>query len=222
MTIAEAMKRRHSVRKYKDKPLETQTIDALKKEIDACNKESGLNIQLVVNEPKAFDSLMAHYGKFSGVANYIAMIGEKGPDLEEKCGYYGERLVLFAQQSGLNTCWVAMTYKKVKTAFTVGDGEKLCIVIALGYGKTEGTPHKSKKAAAVYKADGPVPNWFRKGIDSALLAPTAMNQQKFCFVLKGKRVSVKPGIGFYTKIDMGIAKYHFEIGTGKTGWKWSK
>ena len=59
-------------------------------------------------------------------------------------------------------------------------------------------------------------------IDAALLAPTAMNQQKFCFVLKGKRVSVKPGIGFYTKIDMGIAKYHFEIGTGKTRWKWSK
>ena len=62
------------------------------------------------------------------------MIGKKGPDLDEKCGYYGERLVLKAQQLGLNTCWVAMTYSKVKTAFTVNSGEKLFIVISLGYG----------------------------------------------------------------------------------------
>ncbi len=60
----------------------------------ACNRESGLHIQLVTNEPKAFAGFMAHYGKFSGVTNYIAMIGKKGPGLDEKCGYYGERMVL--------------------------------------------------------------------------------------------------------------------------------
>lgn len=164
---------------------------------------------------------MAHYGKFSGVTDYIAMIGKKGPDLDEKCGYYGERLVLKAQQLGLNTCWAAMTYSKVKTAFTVNSGEKLCIVISLGYGKTNGVPHKSKPVETVAKADGPLPDWFRSGAEAALLAPTAMNQQKFLFTLDGNKVSAKAGFGFYTKIDLGIAKYHFEIGAGIERFEWA-
>lgn len=216
----EAMKERHSVRQYEDRPLDQNAVAALQEEISACNREGGLHIQLVTNEPKAFDGFMAHYGKFSGVRNYIAMIGKKGPDLEEKCGYYGERLVLKAQQLGLNTCWVAMTYSKIKTAFTVADGEKLCIVISLGYGKMNGVPHKSKSADAVAKADGAFPAWFKAGVEAALLAPTAMNQQKFLFTLDGNRVSAKAGFGFYTKIDLGIARYHFEIGAGKERFKW--
>lgn len=221
MTILEAMNARHSVRQYTDKALQSAEISALQKEIDACNQESGLHIQLVINEPKAFDGFMAHYGKFSGVTNYIAMIGKKGPALEETCGYYGERLVLLAQQLGLNTCWVAMTYSKIKTAFEIRQGEKLCIVIALGYGRTQGVPHKSKTISEVAGAEGEMPDWFQNGIAAALLAPTAMNQQKFHFTLKGNQVSAKAGRGFYTGIDLGIAKYHFEAGAGTTDWKWA-
>ena len=116
MDLMEAMKERHSVRQYTDQTLDEEVIRLLTEEIDACNQESGLHIQLVKNEPKAFDGFMAHYGNFSGVTNYIAMVGKKCPALEETCGYYGERLVLKAQQLGLNTCWVAMTYSKVKSA----------------------------------------------------------------------------------------------------------
>ena len=148
------------------------------------------------------------------------MIGSKGPTLDEKCGYYGERLVLLAQQLGLNTCWVAMTYSKIKTAFEVRSGEKLCIVIAIGYGQTQGVPHKSKAFGEV--AQGDAPDWFQKGVEAALLAPTAMNQQKFMFTQKDNRVSVKAGMGFYAKIDLGIVKYHFEAGAGKDGWEWSE
>lgn len=222
MSITEAMNTRHSVRQYTDKALGEGVVLALKEEIDACNRESGLHIQLVTNEPKAFDGFMAHYGKFSGVTNYIAMIGKKGPTLEETCGYYGERLVLFAQQLGLNTCWVAMTYSKIKTAFVLSSGEKLCIVIALGYGATQGVPHKSKTIQDVVKAEEPLPGWFQDGVKAALLAPTAMNQQKFTFSLTDNRVSVKAGMGFYAKIDLGIVKYHFEIGAGETGWAWGE
>lgn len=221
MDLMEAMKARHSVRQYMDKPLEKKAVEELQAEIDACNQESRLHIQLVRNEPKAFDGFMAHYGKFSGVTNYIAMIGKKGPDLEEKCGYYGERLVLKAQQMGLNTCWVAMTYSKIKTAFRIDDGEKLCIVISIGYGKNQGSAHKVKTADEVVKGDGAQPEWFRAGVEAALFAPTAMNQQKFTFALSGNRVSVKAGIGFYTKIDLGIVKYHFEAGAGTEHFVWA-
>lgn len=221
MSITEAMKARHSVRQYKNQPISAETISALQAEIEACNKESGLHIQLVTNEPKAFNSFMAHYGKFSGVTNYIALIGKKNSALDEKCGYFGERLVLKAQELGLNTCWVAMTYSKIKTAFTVGQDEKLCVVIALGYGENQGVPHKSKAISKVAKVEGNIPDWFKNGMEAALLAPTAMNQQKFLFTLDGDKVSVKAGKGFYTKLDLGIVKYHFEVGAGRDNFAWA-
>ena len=221
MDLKEAMQARHSVRQYRDQPLSVEVIAALQEEIAACNRESGLHIQLVTNEPRAFDGFMAHYGKFSGVTSYLALIGKKGPELDEKCGYFGQRLVLKAQQLGLNTCWVAMSYTKIKTAFTVDKGEKLCVVIALGYGATQGVPHRSRPFSEVAKADGQMPDWFKNGVEAALLAPTAMNQQKFLFTLSGDKVSAKAGRGFYTKLDLGIVKYHFELGAGKDRFAWA-
>lgn len=217
MDLLEAMQRRHSVRAYTDRSIEGAEKEALLQFVGQCNQESGLHMQLVLEEPKAFDGFMAHYGKFSGVKNYIAMVGPKGADLDERCGYYGEKIVLYAQQLGLNTCWVGLTYSKIKGAFQVGQGEKLCCVIAIGYGSTQGSSHKSKPIEAVSKTDGAVPEWFRKGVEAALLAPTAVNQQKFEFVLAGEQVSAKAGMGFYSKVDLGIVKYHFELGAGKIG-----
>lgn len=221
MEIIKAIKNRHAVRSYVDKPIEEEKINQLKKIIEECNLEGGLNIQLVTNEPNAFDSFMAHYGKFSGVRNYIVLIGKKTKDLQEKIGYYGEKLVLKAQMLGLNTCWVAMTYKKVKSAFVINKGEKLVCVISLGYGETQGVQHKIKQINQVAKFDN-APEWFLKGVEMALLAPTAMNQQKFCFTLKDEnKVFLSTKMGFYTKVDMGIVKYHFELGAGKNNFVWS-
>lgn len=42
-----------------------------------------------------------------------------------------------------------------------------------------------------------------------------MNQQEFYFELKECKIKAKLGFGFYTKIDLGIAKYNFEIGAGR-------
>lgn len=220
MDLSEAMKERHSVRQYRNQPLSAEVVSAMRDEIDDCNHEGGLHIQLVTDEPKAFDGFMAHYGKFSGVRNYIALIGKKDAALDEKCGYYGERLVLKAQQLGLNTCWVALTYSKVKTAFVIDRGEKLCAVISIGYGETQGVSHKSRAVSEVAKTEGQMPDWFKNGVEAALLAPTAMNQQKFVFALDGKKVTAKAGKGFYTKLDLGIVKYHFEIGAGEQRVQW--
>ena len=220
MTELDAIWARHSVRQYLNKPLKPDELAALRAEVDACNKESGLHIQLVTNEPKAFEGTMARYGKFSGVQNYFALVGKAGPDLQDKCGYWGERLVLKAQMMGLNTCWVALTFTKVKSAYTLNDGEKLAAVIALGYGATQGVPRRSKTMEEVSKVDGPMPDWFKAGMEAVLLAPTAVNQQKFLFTLENGKVSAQPGHAFYVKMDLGIAKYHFEIGAGKENFQW--
>ncbi len=209
------MQKRHSVRQYEDRPIEKDIVFALKEEIDACNKESGLHIQFIENEPKAFDSFMAHYGKFSGVSNYIALIGNKSASLDELCGYYGERIVLKAQQLGLNSCWVAMTYKKIPSAFDIAKGEKLTVIIALGYGKVQGVAHSVKSIEQVSNYAKDMPSWFKNGVEAALTAPTAMNQQKFKFIYENGKVKAQTSMGFYSKIDLGIAKYHFEIGSSK-------
>ena len=222
MTELEAIQARHSVRQYLNRPLKPDELAALRSEVAVCNQESGLHIQLVVNEPKAFGGSMARRGKFSGVNNYFALIGKAGPELQEKCGYWGERLVLFAQRMDLNTCWVALTFNKVKIAYTLDDGEKLAAVIALGRGATQGVPHTSKTIEEVTEADGPLPDWFKAGMEAVLLAPTAVNQQKFTFFLsEDNKVSAQPGHAFYAKMDLGIAKYHFEIGAGKENFQWA-
>lgn len=215
MDIMEAMKARHSVRQYDNRAVAPAILKELRAEADACNQESGLRIQLVTGEPNAFSGFMAHYGSFRGVANYIALVGPKGSELDEKCGYYGERLALKAQQLGLNTCWVALTYRKTPGAFQIASGEKLAAVIAFGYGSNQGVPHKSKAIHEVSNVSENTPEWFRSGVEAALLAPTAMNQQKFVFTYGDERVTAKAGIGFYAKMDLGIVKYHFELGSGK-------
>ena len=224
MEFIEAIKARHSVRKYLDKPLKAAVVGALKTAIERINAENGLNIQLVLEEPKSFSSGIWKYGQFSGVKNYFVMAGPKGKMAEEKIGYYGEELVLLAQTLGLNTCWVGLTYKKIPGTFTLREGDVLHCVISLGYGATPGVQHPQKRSAEeFYQSEGVPPEWFLRGMEAALLAPTATNQQKFKFILhpgnvvEAKTVSALSG---YLNVDLGIVKYHFEIGAGKENFSW--
>lgn len=214
MEALELMKQRHSVRQYKPRAIEPEKRAALNDLCSELNQKAELSIQIVYDEPNCFDSFMAHYGKFSGVHNYIALIGKKSPKLEETLGRCGEQLVLKAQELGLNTCWVAMTHGKSRAV--VGPGEKQVCLISLGYGETQGVAHKSKPMQALCRCAEPMPEWFGKGMTAAMLAPTAMNQQKFRFELRADgTVKAACGSGFYTKLDLGIVKYHFEAASGK-------
>lgn len=221
MDLIQAMEERHSVRAYTDQPIEGRVREDLLSFIRDREAESGLRLPLVLDRPDAFSGLMAHYGKFSGVRNYIVLAGKNSGDLEEKCGYYGEKIVLHAQTLGLNTCWVALTYSKRKVRVPLAPGEKPRLVIAIGYGATAGVPHKSKPRESVTRVDGTPPAWFLRGVDAALLAPTAVNQQKFTFSLTDDgAVSARAGLGFYSGIDLGIVKYHFELGAGRENFRW--
>lgn len=226
MTLLEAVSARHSVRKYVDKELSADIIAALQDKITECNKVGHLNIQLVQNETRAFTGMLS-YGQFSGVKNYLVMVGKKSKDLDERVGYYGEQLVLFVQTLGLNTCWVGLSYRKVPEAYNVGKDEKLVCMIALGYGETQGVSHKIKDIEDVSNASDITPSWFKRGVEAALLAPTAVNQQKFSFEYVGVKDNwhiVKARKGFsiigYTGIDLGIVKCHFMIAVGDVCLKW--
>lgn len=225
--MQEAIEARHSVRAYKDLPLSEEIVKLLEDELVKLNNEGQLHIQLICNEPKAFQGTMAKYGKFRNVNNYLVMAGKKAEDLDERVGYYGEHLVLLAQTLGLNTCWVGLSYSKVPGTYVLEEGEKIACYIAIGYGETQGVGHKIKTVEQVSNASDITPSWFKKGVEAALLAPTAVNQQKFSFEHVGVKnnchlIRAKKGFSMigYTKMDLGIAKYHFEIGAGEVNFEW--
>ncbi len=214
MEIMEAIRERHSVRRFTDRPLDANAVHALRQEIDAVNAESGFHIQLITDEPEAFAAGKAGYGQFKGCRNYLAVVGPQGRDVD--AGYWGERVVLFAQTLGIHSCWVALTYKKSRAQSREAAGEKRYLVIALGYGETSGAPRRSKAVTDVSDWKAGDPDWYRAGIEAALLAPTAVNQQKFRFERNGEEVTLRvAGFGFYTKIDLGIVRSHFETASGK-------
>ena len=239
MTLQEAMEARHSVRVYKNEPLAEDACRRLEEEIAVVNQRGSLHVQLIMNEPKAFQGTLAKYGKFRNVTSYLVMAGRKADDLDERIGYYGEHLVLLAQTLGLNTCWVGLSYKKIPDTYVLEEGEVIKAYIAIGYGETQGTSHKIKTPEQVSNVTHITPAWFRKGVEAALLAPTAVNQQKFTFeyvglnkgevrnvdnIVESTRHLVRAKKGFsligYTQIDLGIAKYHFEIGAGQDNFDW--
>ena len=215
MDLIQAMQERHSVRAYTLQPIEDGKRQKLDNLIRECNQESGLHIQIRYDDPSGFDSKLAHYGNFRNVNNYIILAGKPSDDLPEKCGYYGERLVLEAQAMGLNTCWAALSFHKAKVKKLIPEGEVLVLVIAIGYGSNQGTAHKSRPLERVVETAGELPDWFRAGAQAALLAPTAVNQQKFKMGIEGGESFIRTaGFGPYTKIDLGIVKYHFELASG--------
>ena len=251
MTIQEAIKARHSVRAYKEQPMNKEIVKVLEDEIlslnrrsseyypsslgngrvateeGAVNHEGRLHIQLIQDEPKAFLGTLAKYGRFRNVRNYLVMAGKKADDLDERVGYYGEHLVLLAQTLGLNTSWVGLSYKKIPDTYVLDEGEVIKAYIAIGYGETQGRGHKIKTPEQVSNVTAITPPWFRRGVEAALLAPTAVNQQKFSFEYVGmnnNRHQVRAKKGFsligYTQMDLGIAKCHFEIGAGRDNFDW--
>ena len=227
MTLQEAIEARHSVRAYKDQPLAEDVARLLEEEIAKVNQAGHLHVQLIQNEPKAFQGTLAKYGKFRNVTSYLVMAGKKAEDLDERIGYYGEQLVLLAQTLGLNTCWVGLSYRKIPDTYVLEEGEVIKAYIAIGYGETQGVNRKSKTVEQASNTSDSTPSWFKRGVEAALLAPTAVNQQKFSFEylgMKDDRHQVRAKKGFslvgYTQMDLGIAKYHFEIGAGKDHFDW--
>ena len=227
MTLKEAISARHSVRTYINLPMKPDVVNVIEERIAEINSKGELHIQLVLNEPKAFQGKLAKYGKFRNVSNYLVMAGKKADNLNELIGYYGEQLVLLAQTLELNTCWVGLTYSKVPGTFVLEKDEKVVCYISIGYGLVQGASHKIKTIEQVSNVSDKTPLWFKQGVEAALLAPTAVNQQKFYFKYAGivdgrHKVQAKKGFSLigYTQIDLGIAKYHFEIGAGKDNFDW--
>ena len=218
MDFKEAMQKRHMVRKYTDKPLSDEIIAKINERIELNNKTYNLNMKLMINNSKGVSSIMKLI-MARGVNNFIILAGDVSGSLDERLGYSGADIMLYAQTLGLNTWWVGGTFNRSVSRYV--DNKKVTGIIAIGYGQTQGVPHKSKNVEDVSKYEGTIiPPWFISGVDGALLAPTALNKQDFMLIGNGNRVKIECSNGIFTGSNVGLIKYHFELGAGKGNFEW--
>ena len=214
------MEKRHTVRKYLDKPFDMDLIGLLNDRIERNNCVYNLTFKLITNNSDGLSSL-ARLMSNNSVQNYIILAGKDNSDLDKKIGYCGADLILYAQSLGLNTWWCGGMFNG-KNALKHLDNKAVRVngVIAIGYGKTQGVPHKSKTADQVSHFKGDAPGWFKSGIKALLLAPSALNRQPYIVNGEGNKVSLKVKNGTFSQVDLGIGKYFFELGAGKSNFEW--
>lgn len=220
MKMEEAMKLRHTVRSYEDRKLPESFIDVLNERIELNNQKYRVHFKLVVNDCRVFSPILRILIA-RGVKNYVVMAGNEDRTLEERIGYAGADLMLYAQTLGLNTWWIGTTFRKWHCIKKV-NADRVIGIIALGFGKTQGTMHKSKNVFEVSNYTGDeTPSWFKAGVEASLFAPTAKNRQNYFIRGKGSSVNIKCDNGSYTGCDLGLLKYHFELGAGKENFNWT-
>jgi len=218
MNLKEAMQKRHMVRKYINKPISDELINKINERISMNNKKFNLSMKLMVNNNKGVSSIMKLI-MAKGVNNFIILAGDNSSNLAERLGYSGADIMLFAQTLGLNTWWVGGTFNRSVSQYV--DNKKVTGIIAIGYGESQGKPHKSKMVEDVSKYNGTViPSWFISGVESALLAPTALNKQDFMIIGNKNKVKIECDNSIFTGSNVGLIKYHFELGAGKENFEW--
>ncbi len=219
MAITKAMRERHTVRRYADKPIPADIVQKLEERIALDNDTYGTAVKLMVDDARAFNAALKLV-LAKGVRNYLILSGDDAPDLEERLGWCSADIMLYAQELGLNSWWVGGTFSRGAVSKLVA-GKKVVGIVALGYGATQGKPHKSKTPDQVSEYKGEAPIWFKEGVEAALLAPTALNRQAFRIEGEGNRVSIIYEKGAFSGADLGLVKYHFEAGAGKGNFQWA-
>lgn len=217
MQEIEALYERHSVKHYRDEPLREDDRRALLDEIAAINEVSGLHIQLMEDEPAVFKHYISRATGLISARHYFALVGPKNPQLGRQVGYWGQRLVLFAQSLGLRTNWTGGSRRLSASTAQVDKGEKLVIVIAVGYGEDNGKERQTRpleELCTVLDGLDNAPEWFISGMKAAQAAPTGFNRQKFRITLHddGTCEAKDTALIKLTDVDLGTVMYNFEVG----------
>ena len=233
MNLEKAINSRRSRRKYIPTPIEPQTVSKLRELISEYNEEKNIRFELVLNDGKAFNGFRKSYGMFSGVNDYIGLIADKNDSAAaERLGYYGELLMLHAVEMGLGACWVGGTFSRADMPFKLSDNETLVCAIVIGNTPENDslkeklirnlTHRKTKTAEEMTVSDTAVPDWFTLGMKCVEKAPSAIHRQPVIFSYnKGKvSASVSDILAEGMALDLGIAKLHFELGSGAGKWEW--
>ena len=232
MDLLQAIDIRVSRRDYLPEPIAPEYAQQLHNSIAQYNALTGYHFQLIEGDTGAFGSILRTYGMFRGVCNYIALVGPKQDEhFKEKCGYYGEKIVLEATGYGLGTCWVGASYNKNACTCEVLSGEVFNAVIAIGHTDHSVSRREKRVASSSHSLKNDqkklfierdvAPDWFYAGMAAVDKAPSAMNKKPATFYHEKNTVFAKvKSTHLFNLMDLGIAKLHFELGAGGGQWEW--
>lgn len=234
-----AIEKRHSVREYSDKTLESDVIRRLENIASELTSEAdGVKIVFVnENSHGVFKGMVGSYGKINDTQAFAAFIGDTSDiNVEEKIGYYGEAFILEATALGLGTCWVSGTVDRetVKNKITLSENEKIYAVTPVGYAKEKASlgsnlirvvlktsKRKSLDEICDKVIDNKVPEWTRTALEAARIAPSAVNWQPWRFKIGERSITVTAQNvskkNYSGRLDCGIAMLHIELGANKCG-----
>ena len=195
----ETILHRKSQRSFREEELKEELIRKIQEEVSEVNAESALAIEFVEDGSRAF----RHFGKSYGLFKNV-------------------RSLLLAEGLGLDTCWVGGTFDR--ESFSYPEEEDVQAVILLGYAGESGLkekimnsflPTKKRPWESRIEGDSPYPKWVREGMEAVALAPSALNKQKpFFHYHEGILTATVENTYEMDLVDLGIAKYHFEVAVG--------
>lgn len=233
-----AVARRRSRRAFDRVPTDSSTLDTL---ADACARfrpHPDARIELV-RQPvvDVFTGVIGSYGKVTGAPHVLVFVGDARSDfVDQHVGYTGEAIVLEATRLGLDTCWVGgfFSTKRVASVVALAPGERVyavspvgtaCVGQSLSERAMRGMAGAHKRLPlgdiAVGAGEG-WPDWAVAAVETARVAPSALNRQPWRFSVAGGSLYVAKDSGIETpkvakRLDCGIAMLHAELGARAAG-----
>ncbi len=251
-SIINLIKERTSTRTYDGRALDKDHLDKLNAFLDEINKETNIKSRFKIisniGTGKEESKKLGTYGFIQGASTYIIGIMDKDDNNALEFGYVFEKIILFATDLGIQTCWLGGTFSKDDFAelADLNENEFIAIISPVGYKKEKMRTFETTLRATI-GADKRKP-WnelffnksmspldedeageFKLPLEMVRLGPSASNKQPWriikdestfhFFVCRNKGY----GITRYDlqKNDIGIAKCHFDLTLNELGIKGS-
>lgn len=234
-----AVARRQSRRVFDGKRTEVERLEALERVCSQFRPFPEARTVLV-RDPRVdvFTGAIGSYGKVKGAPHLLLFIGDETSDLcDQRVGYVGEAAVLEATALGLDTCWVGGFFSASRTGQLVdlAPRERVLAVSPLGHavstlalgersmrGLAGSHGRKSVAEIAPGATKGGWPDWAIAAVETARLAPSAVNRQPWRFrfdagalVIARDNAMELPRVS--KRLDCGIAMLHAELGARAAG-----
>lgn len=236
-SIAELIKKRHSVRTYKPEVLDKELKTKLREYAAGIKGpfDSKVRLELVDSAELADKSAgkIGTYGVIKGAKTYIAGITDKSSRSMEQLGYCMQQMMLYAESLGLGSCWLGGTFKRSQFADMVGlkEDELIPAVTPIGYPSEKKAVVESvmRKLAGSDNRKSWNELYFNESLDVALkpeeagdylialemlrLAPSASNKQPWRVLKQGKEyhLILKHTKGYGNALGFNIQKVDMGI-----------
>ena len=248
-SVIEIIKERKSCRSFSNAEIDNITLGKFFDFIDEINSEAKIQARfLFAKINKKSDGVaekLGTYGMISGASTFIIGIIDKNEKNVLEFGYLFEKLILFATDLGLQTCWLGGTFNKnqFEQKASLYQNEFIPIVSPVGIKKEKPRIFETAVRAAVgantrkpwnqlfFDRDINVPlnensaGAYSIPLEMVRLGPSASNKQPWRIIKEGNQYHLflcrtkgygRPAFDIQ-KNDLGIAMCHFELSAKECG-----